>query len=62
MKTITNSAEVDRDEAMAWLAGALRWEQTLDDLRHSPSVEGEAVAALAAADVTTAPARRAEAA
>jgi len=61
VKPITNSVESDRDEALAWLAGALRWEQVLCVLRE----EAGGDAAVRAPAVTTPgdlPVRRAEAA
>lgn len=35
MKQITNSSPSERDEALAWLGGALRWERVLDGLREA---------------------------
>ncbi|MBL8774390.1 MAG: hypothetical protein JNK12_00605 [Acidimicrobiales bacterium] len=35
MNTITNSEQAGRVAAQAWLAGALRWERVLEDLREA---------------------------
>ena len=59
MNTITNSEQTGRAAAQAWLAGALRWERVLEDLRDAdPGAEATADPAAAA----TAPLRHPEAA
>ena len=35
VNTITNSEQTGRAAAQAWLAGALRWERVLEDLREA---------------------------
>lgn len=35
----THSRDQDRERALAWLAGQLRWERVLEDLRTGRAVE-----------------------
>jgi hypothetical protein len=58
VNTITNPTESDRREALAWLAGALRWEGELADLRGEPTAD----ARTADTDTPAQPERRPEAA
>lgn len=61
VNTITNSPESSRREAAAWLAGELRWERLLDQLRQART--GAAEGPGADIDVPDDhPARRSEAA
>ena len=45
VNTITNSEQTGRAAAQAWLAGALRWERVLEDLRDADQGAEETVAA-----------------
>lgn len=44
VNTITNSEQTGRAAAQAWLAGALRWERVLEDLRDADRGIGTPVA------------------
>ena len=57
MNTITNSDQTGRAAAQAWLAGALRWERVLEDLR-----DAERGVEVPVAAAEPAPVRRPEAA
>ena len=61
VNTITNSEQTGRAAAQAWLAGALRWERVLEDLREADQ-GAEATADTAETPPAAAPLRHPEAA
>jgi hypothetical protein len=36
------TTSIEREKALAWIARQLRWERTLNDLRHGEAVERQA--------------------